>query len=569
MKINRLRTSFTALGLILVAGCGTSLPSDTDGVRHIQPPAEVAGDEIPDIVRPPAILPEPTAAESPQLFSVVVQDVSVRELLFAMARDAGVNIDVHPQVLGTVSVNAIDQTLPQILDRIGRQVDMRWRLDSTNGLMVEPDFPYLQTYRVDYVNVERDSSTQFSVATSITGVGGSSAGGGGGTNNSLAQLSQSSDNSFWETLVANLNAILESSSSNASTGGEADSSGDSADAAASVASLQGGSIPVPIIIANPESSIITVRASARQHREVQAFLDFVRTRSLYQVMIEATVVEVSLNDDYQAGVDWATLSRDNGQIDFLQSVTGLNLNDAPASMLSIDRTAGPDAVSATMRMLSVFGDLRVLSSPKIMALNNQAAMLRVVDNKVYFTVTAEGGQAATANSPAVPPTYTTTINTVPVGFVMSVTPQISENDQVTLNVRPTISRIVRYVNDPNPILADAGVVNAVPEIQIREIESILKVYSGEIAVLGGLMQDSLESGTQGLPGVSRVRGLGNLFSYKNESAVKTELIVFIRPVVIKQPSLDGDLQEYREFLPSGGLAGDGLFTSQFRSSEVR
>lgn len=543
MKTKRLRTSMTALGLLLLAGCGTSLPGDTDaGVRHIQPPAEIAGDEIPDIVRPPAILPAPTAAESPQLFSVVVQDVSVRELLFAMARDAGVNIDVHPQVLGTVSVNAIDQTLPQILDRIGRQVDMRWRLDETNGLMVEPDSPYLQTYRIDYVNVERESSTGFSVSNTIANVGGGGSAAGG--NNSQAQLSQSSANTFWTTLTGNLSAIL-----GEETTGE-----------------EGGSLS---IIANPESSIVTVRGTSRQHREVQAFLDYVKTRSLYQVMIEATVVEVSLNDDYQAGVDWAALSRDNGQIDFLQSVSGLNLSSAPASMLTIDKSAGPDAVSATMRMLSTFGSLRVLSSPKIMALNNQAAMLRVVDNKVYFTITAEGGTAATTTSPAIPPTYTTTINTVPVGFVMSVTPQISENDQVTLNVRPTISRIVRYVNDPSPVLAESGVVNAIPEIQIREIESILKVYSGEVAVLGGLMQDSLEDSTAGLPGISRVRGLGNLFSYKSESAVKTELIVFIRPVVIKQPSLDGDLQEYREFLPAGGLASDGLFTSQFRSSEVR
>lgn len=542
MKIKGLRTGMSAVGFLLLSACGTSLPQDTGGVRHIQPSAEVAGDDIPDIVRPPAILPAPTIAESPQLFSVVVQDVSVRELLFAMARDAGVNIDVHPQVLGTVSVNAIDQTLPQILDRIGRQVDIRWRLDETNGLMVEPDSPYLQTYRIDYVNVERESTTGFSVSTTIANVGG--AGGGAAGNNSQAQLSQSSANSFWATLTANLSAIIGEES-----GGE-----------------EGGSLS---IIANPESSIVTVRGTSRQHREVQAFLDYVKIRSLYQVMIEATVVEVSLNDEYQSGVDWAALSRDNGQIDFLQSVTGLNVSSAPASMLTIDKSAGPDAVSATMRMLSEFGSLRVLSSPKIMALNNQAAMLRVVDNKVYFTITAEGGTPATTTSPAIPPTYTTTINTVPVGFVMSVTPQISENDQVTLNVRPTISRIVRYVNDPSPILAESGVINAIPEIQIREIESILKVYSGEVAVLGGLMQDSLEDSTAGLPGVSRVRGLGNLFSYKSESAVKTELIVFIRPVVIKQPSLDGDLQEYREFLPAGGLASDGLFTSQFRSSEVR
>ncbi len=412
MNSTILHKSMTALALVLLAGCGTSLPSENEQARHILPPAEVQSDEIPDVVRPPAILPAPTAAEAPQLFSVVVQDVSVRELLFAVARDAGVNIDVHPQVLGTVSINAIDQTLPQILDRIGRQVDMRWQLSETSGLLVEPDFPYLQTYRVDYVNVARESNTQFSVSTSIaSGVGGS--GGSVGTNNSVAQLSQESANSFWDTLVANLTAILESSQS-AAPGAATTAEGQGEASLSGNAAASTLTIPTATIIANPESSIVTVRASSRQHREVQAFLEFVRTRSLYQVMIEATVVEVSLNDDYQSGVDWASLSRDNGQIDFLQSVSGLNLNNAPASVLTIDKSAGPDAVSTTMRMLSEFGDLRVLSSPKIMALNNQAAMLRVVDNRVYFTISAEGGQAATSTSPAIAPTYTTTINTVPV-----------------------------------------------------------------------------------------------------------------------------------------------------------
>jgi MSHA biogenesis protein MshL len=530
--------------LSLLAACGMTLPEDTAGVRHILPPEPLVSEEIPDVVRPLNLLPQPQAAVAPELFSVVVQDVSVRELLFALARDASINIDVHPQVIGIVSINAIDQTLPQILDRIGRQVDMRWSVDQSNGLMVEPDSPYIQTYRVDYVNVTRDSNTGFNVANAITSVGGAS-GASSGTNNSIASLNQSSSNSFWETLEANLLAIL----------GESVTGGEGAAAAA--------------IIPNPESGIVTVRANSRQHGEIRDFLEYVGTRSLYQVLIEATVVEVSLNDRYQAGVDWATLSRDSGQVDFLQSMAGLNLSDTPASMLTIDKSAGPDAISATMKMLSQFGDLRVLSSPKIMALNNQAAMLRVVDNKVYFTIEVVAGTPATANGPGTPAVYTSTVQTVPVGFVMSVTPQISENDQVTLNVRPTISRIVRYVNDPSPGLVDAGVVNPVPEIQIREIESILKVFSGQVAVLGGLMQDSLENSNTGLPGLSRLPAIGNLFGYRDETAVKTELIVFIRPVVIKQPSLDGDLQEYREFLPSSGLSSDGLVTSKFRDANTR
>jgi MSHA biogenesis protein MshL len=543
MKPNVLYKLLALTSMWMLTSCGTSLPVENEQVRHLLPPAEVASDDIPDVVRTPAILPEPSAREAPELFSVVVQDVSVRELLFAIARDAGVNIDVHPLVIGSVSLNAIDQTLPQILDRIGRQIDMRWAMDQSNGLMVELDSPYLQTYRVDYVNVSRDSNTGFSVSTSISNVGGTAAAA-TGTNNSVAALNQNSSNNFWDTLTANLQSIM----------GEGDGASGS---------------DVSAIITNPESGLITVRATSQEHREIRSFLDYVKVRSLYQVMIEATVVEVSLNDRYQAGVDWAALSRDNGQVDFLQSLSGLNLSDAPASMLTIDKSAGPDAVSVTMKALSQFGDIRVLSSPKIMALNNQAAMLRVVDNKVFFTIEVEPGIPATASTPATPAIYTSTINTVPVGFVMSVTPQISENDQVTLNVRPTISRIVRYVNDPSPALATAGVVNAVPEIQIREIESILKVFSGQIAVLGGLMQDSLETSTSGMPGLSRLPGIGGLFSYKDESAVKTELIVFIRPVVIKQPSLDGDLNEYREFLPPAGLSSDGLFTSQLRGADRR
>ena len=539
MKPSALYKLLTLSSLWLLTSCGTSLPVENEQVRHLLPPAEVASDDIPDVVSSSTFLPEPTVNESPELFSVVVQDVSVRELLFAIARDAGVNIDVHPDVLGAVSLNAIDQTLPQILDRIGRQVDIRWRMDNSNGLMVELDSPFFKTYRIDYVNVSRASTTGFSVSTSITGVGG--AGGGAGGNNSVASLDQNSSNSFWETLEANLRDFV-------GEGSESESSS---------------------IISNPEASIVSIRANSRQHREIQQFIDNVSTRALYQVMIEATVVEVTLNDQYQAGVDWAALSRDNGQIDFLQSMTGLNLSSAPSSMLTIDKSAGPDAVSMTMRMLSQFGNIRVLSSPKLMALNNQAAMLRVVDNKVYFTIEVQQGTPATDNGPGTPAVYTSIINTVPVGFVMSVTPQISENDQVTLNVRPTISRILRYVNDPSPSLSDNGVINGIPEIQIREIESILKVYSGQIAVLGGLMQDSLDSGTTGLPGLSKLPGVGGLFSYKNEVARKTELIVFIRPVVIKDSSIDGDLKDYREFLPETGVASDGFLTSRFRDNGVR
>jgi len=132
---------------------------------------------------------------------------------------------------------------------------------------------------------------------------------------------------------------------------------------------------------------------------------------------------------------------------------------------------------------------------------------------------------------------------------MSVTPQISDDDEVTLNVRPTITRVVDYVTDPNPALADAKVTSKVPVIQAREMESVMKVPSGQIAVMGGLMQDSTDNAKDGIPGLSSIPVLGNLFSYRNESSTKTELVVFMRPVVVKDASISGDYKGYRYMLP--------------------
>jgi MSHA biogenesis protein MshL len=493
--------------------------------RHITAdPQESNPAEIPDIVRSIPSVSPPQEEVALELYSVVVQDVDVRELLFAMARDAGINIDVPTAVSGTVSINAIDQTLPQILERIARQVDITWRFEQSDYLIVQADVPVWRNYRIDYVNMARSTESAVNVSSAVTGGIGEDGGGGDEGNNSTTTLAQSSANAFWATLSSNLATLL----------GEG---GEDTEMASS-------------IVISPESGLVSVRATNREHEAIYAFVESVKTRSLYQVLIEATVVEVNLNDRYQAGVDWSALARDNGQVNFSQSLTGLNLDTSPTNILTIDKSAGPDGIAATISALSEFGDLRVLSSPRLMALNNQTAMLRVVDNRIYFTIEVEQGFPATATSPAIPPTFTSSVHTVPVGFTMAVTPQISEDDRITLNVRPTISRILRFVNDPNPALADAQVVNSIPELQIREIESVLKVDSGEIAVLGGLMQDTIDSDVAGIPGVNRVPFIGDLFSYRDDNTIKTELIIFIRPVVIRQPSIDGDLEEFREYLPS-------------------
>ncbi len=131
---------------------------------------------------------------------------------------------------------------------------------------------------------------------------------------------------------------------------------------------------------------------------------------------------------------------------------------------------------------------------------------------------------------------------------MSVTPAIDDQDNVLLHVRPTISRITGFVKDPNPLLAQAGTESRVPEIEVQEMESMLRLQNGHIGIIGGLMQDDVERSTQGVIGLSKIPYVGQLFSYRNDKARKSELVIFIRPTVIRSASLQGDLQGYRGYL---------------------
>ena len=134
--------------------------------------------------------------------------------------------------------------------------------------------------------------------------------------------------------------------------------------------------------------------------------------------------------------------------------------------------------------------------------------------------------------------------------MLAVTPHVSDAGEIILNVRPTITRVNRFVNDPQPDLATAKVTNPVPELLVREMESVLRLNSGQVAVLGGLMQDSRQADDHGVPWLSELRGVGDLFRFRGNRFIKTELVVFIRPRVIRTPSVGEDLRAFRSYLPA-------------------
>jgi general secretion pathway protein D len=577
-------TGLALAGALTLAGCVPPQAFDTSSGHISQPaPAAAVAAPPPPVRAVPALAPPKPAAPVPT-YTVVVNDVPVKDLLFSIARDTQYNIDLHPGISGNVSLNAVQEPLPAILDRIARQANLRYEMNGrTVSLM--PDSPYVKTYTVNYVNVARNTTSSVGVAAQIASTGGGSLSGDGGTggsssgsrsasttgNSSTTTVASQSNNDLWSVLADNIRTILAGtravtqSSEERAARLDAEKAARAERVAQAEASSKAGLGAAQLfatafagqpagdarydVAVNPVAGTVTVLGTSRQQELVQQYLDRVMKSAQRQVLIEATIVEVSLKDQYRAGIDWSKA---------LQGATGWTINtlgggtNALAATLTpfIQATytnSGSNGFTAAIDLLESYGSTKVLSSPKLMALNNQTALLKVVDNLVYFNVKADTTSTANVGTTT---TYTTTPQTVPVGIVMTMTPQIDEHGMVSLTVRPTISRNVGFVKDPNPIIPE-DIPNQVPVIQVREMESLLQIRSGQTVILGGLIQDNSNNARDGIPVLSRPSGLGAVFGQHERLSSQTELVIFLRPLVVSNPTLESDeLRQFQRLLPS-------------------
>ncbi|WP_238376485.1 secretin and TonB N-terminal domain-containing protein [Thiobacillus denitrificans] len=572
--MKRFRLTLLA-AVVLTSGCVPPRAFDTSP-GHITQPAQPAAGTPPAPVRAAPVLPPPKPSAPVPTYTVVVNDVPVKDLLFSIARDTQYNIDLHPGISGRVSLNAVQEPLPAILERIARQADLRYEMNGRT-VSIMPDSPYVKTYTVNYVNVARNTTSSVGVAAQIASTGGNissaSAGGSAVGNSSTTTVASESNNNLWNVLAENIRTILAGtravtqSNEERAARLEAEKAARAERVSQAEAASKAGAGAASLFTAafdrqssfdasndvavNPVAGTVTVLGTAKQQALVQQYLDRVMQSAQRQVLIEATIVEVTLKDQYRAGIDWSKA---------LEGTTGWTINTLSGGSNALANTltpfiqatytnAGSNGFTAAIDLLESFGKAKVLSSPKLMALNNQTALLKVVDNLVYFNVKAD--TTATANV-GTTTTFTTTPQTVPVGIVMTMTPQINENGMVSLTVRPTISRNVGFVRDPNPSIPVA-IPNQVPVIQVREMESLLQVRSGQTVILGGLIQDDSNNARDGIPGLSRPEGIGAVFGQHEQINSQTELVIFLRPIVVANPSLeDEELRRFQHLLPRVG-----------------
>lgn len=504
---------------------------------------------IPNLVGVQAININPDTGVVKKLYSVSAVKVPVNDLLYNLSVDAKKQLDLSADVKGEVTINALNQPLDEILKRITEQVGAVYEL-SNGTISIRPDTPYWHTYRVDYVNVSKQVKDSTVMKMSVGDIGNGSSS--GEAKASEFRMNVETTNDFWGALVNNIasmaqlgpevskNIRVHNSNRNEESAAGIDGSSLTKNTSASGAttdSVTDIKVKNPDnVVVNKEAGLVSVYTTRNRQQRISRYLDKVMHRTSKQVLIEATVVEVELNDQYQAGVDWSAVSGSNSAS---QKLLGLNLSNAPFFNLSLSNGM------FDLKMLQQFGNTKVLSSPKIMAMNNQSAMLKVVKNQVYFTVEVDSQISNGLQST----TFETTVHTVPVGFMMNMTPFISDDGKISINVRPTLSRIVGYVNDPNPELAKQNVKSEIPIVQEREMDSVLKLRDKQTAIIGGLIQDTHDNQKQGVPFLSSIPWLGDLFTYRDDTVKKTELIIFIRPIIVNNPDIDnGDLKSVRKFL---------------------
>ena len=437
----------------------------------------------------------------------------VESLLFALADNADLELVINGNLSQLVTVKVLDQPLRALLNNLAEQASFSWTIEN-NLLRVWSGTAYIHSYAIDYLNIDRQTQSRVGLATQVGTINAADATA-SVANSSETHVENVSEHHLWHSLRTDVEGLITQRQVNPA---------DQADASLAQFSI------------NREAGLLTLFATPAVHQAVQVYLEKLHDTIQRQVLIEATVVEVALSDSFEAGVDWQVLAQGIDGFSAAQVLLGapavnsetVERLSAPTGLFSLVQQGSAGDVRATLSLLEQFGDVRILSRPRIIALNNQSSVLKVVDNRVYFTVNVERRQTDTKDEVVTE----TEIHTVPVGLVMNVTPQISRDGAVMLNVRPTLSRILGFVNDPNPELAQANVRNSVPEIQVREMESMLQVKSGNVAIIGGLMQDTSEDNEARLPGLGRLPLIKHLFSQRAHKRRQTELLIVLRPTVV-------------------------------------
>lgn len=509
------------------------------------------------------------AKKSSERFDVSVRNVAAKDFFLGLVNGTGVNVVVHPSVSGSVTLDLNNVTIDDVL-RVTRDIyGYEYKYDRgiytiyANELRTE-------VFQINYLDVQRVGVSDTSV---MIGRADSS---GNNSNNGSGNSSGSSGAGD----TANLLDMIESNSKNKNSGsaltpGSRVQTLNKTDFWASlektITSIIGGETEDRSVMITPQAGMIVVKALPHELSAVREFLERSELSVKRQVILEAKILEVSLSEGFEAGVNWGALS---GQMGFADG-SGVGVKtisdsmsrayDANMNLLSASRDSSESYelpadnlfaaafqvadITKVLSLLETQGTVQVLSSPRVSTVNNQKAVIRVGSDEYFVT-----GIANNQTSNAATTTETPSIELSPFfsGISLDVTPQISENGEVILHIHPVVSE----VTDQEKTFTVGSKEFALPLALrgIRESDSIVKAANGQVIVLGGLMTESSNNQDGKRPLLGDIPILNSLFKTKNKAKRKTELVILLRPIVVDDATWASQLQETQSTMQKMGEA---------------
>jgi MSHA biogenesis protein MshL len=546
-----MKTKILGLLIIFLTGCAAQSARQGEVYNQINAEMQQAAQEKakpfqPDAVSnallPPLKIELPTSAAKPlePRFDLVVNNAPANQVFMGIVSGTRYSMLVHPDVTGSISVNLKDVSVFEALDALRELYGYDYKVEGSRifigGLSMQT-----RVFTINYLSGSRKGTSDIRVISSSvsdTATTGSSSSASSSTTTSTAgkalessKITTTSSTDFWAELKTSLDVI--------------------------VGSKDGRSVVV-----SPQSGIIVIRAMPDELRNVEHYLSAAQVSVERQVILEAKIVEVQLNDGYQSGINWAAFKTGpNSRASLGQLVpgstlsptgvltggttvnvdnvlTGTPLTSTPGTNLASGATAAGSLIglafqtsnfAALISFLETQGNVQVLSSPRIATLNNQKAVLKVGTDEFFVTnvstTTTTGTSTTSTPSVTLQPFFS--------GIALDVTPQIDESGHIILHIHPSVSKVTT-VQKTIDLGSSGGTLNLpLASSAVNETDSIVRAQDGQIVAIGGLMKQTGADARSQVPGLGDIPGVGNLFRQTVQSSQKVELVILLKPTVVK------------------------------------
>lgn len=553
------------VGLVL-AGCAeVKTKKDTTTLEQINTELNQAAQSKPRLTQPAAVdsaLLPPLRVEIPKAkkvqedrFDLSINNAPANQVYLGIVSGTRYSMLVHPEVRGNVSVNLKSVTVFEALEALRELYGFNYQVDGTR-IFIQPLTMQSRVFKVNYLSAIRKGSSDMRVvsgsvsdaprtATPGTGAPVTTTSTGSSEAIQSTRISTSSDSNFWSELAAAVRTI--------------------------VGTEEGRSVVV-----SPQSGVLVVRALPNELRTVEQYLRATQLSVDRQVIIEAKIIEVELNDNFQAGINWAVFANGKNRVSAGSAAPGTILQTGgplATGVSSIDYAArtfggaklnslpGQDLVTdpsllgglfglafqasnfaALISFLETQGGVQVLSSPRIATLNNQKAVLKVGTDDFFVTNVSSTTTTGTATTT----TPNVTLQPFFSGIVLDVTPQIDENDNITLHIHPSVSNVVTKDTLIN-LGGTAGALNLpLASSTVSETDSMVRAQDGQVVAIGGLMKSSSTSDRSQVPVAGEIPVVGNLFKQTNRGSVKKELVILLKPTIVRGGDWGEDILKSRD-----------------------